>query len=109
MRRAARWHRPAMVRRKRRKSLHSPEQEDNFVRIKIASALGLGKRMIPMLANTAEMPRSGDLPLPLKLPGATRSRTAPRVLRPIQRFPTDLNRRDSQSVKDGRVFDIDSV
>jgi hypothetical protein len=36
-----------------------------------------------MLANTAEMPRSGDLPLPLKLAGATRSRSAPRVLRPI--------------------------
>jgi WD40 repeat protein len=43
------------------------EKEDDFVRIEIASALGLGKRVIPVLVNAAEMPRADDLPASLKL------------------------------------------
>jgi WD40 repeat protein len=42
------------------------EKEDDFVRIEIASALSLGKRVIPVLVNEARMPNAGDLPEPLK-------------------------------------------
>ncbi len=40
------------------------EKTDDFVRIEIASALSLGKRVIPVLVNEAEMPRPDDLPDP---------------------------------------------
>jgi hypothetical protein len=42
------------------------EKESDFVRVEIASALRLGKRVIPVLVNLAEMPRAGDLPPPLQ-------------------------------------------
>ncbi len=37
-------------------------QEDDFVRIEIASALAAGKLVIPVLVNKAQMPGPGDLP-----------------------------------------------
>ena len=43
------------------------EKESDFVRIEIASALKLGKRVIPVLVNKAEMPRADELPESLKL------------------------------------------
>ena len=43
------------------------EKESDFVRIEIASALTLGKRVIPVLVNKAEMPRADELPESLKL------------------------------------------
>ena len=43
------------------------EQKDDFVRIEIASALELGKRVIPVLVNKAEMPHADELPEPLKV------------------------------------------
>jgi hypothetical protein len=42
------------------------ENDGDFVRIEIASALGLGKRVIPVLVNEAQMPRADDLPASLK-------------------------------------------
>ena len=42
------------------------EKEGDFVRIEIASALQLGKRVIPVLVNEAEIPRVDDLPSSLK-------------------------------------------
>jgi PiT family inorganic phosphate transporter len=41
-------------------------KEDDFVRIELASALGSGKRVIPVLVNKAQMPRESDLPPSLK-------------------------------------------
>src|SRR4029077_10321307 len=38
------------------------DNSDDFVRIEIESALRLGKRVIPVLVNRAEMPQSLDLP-----------------------------------------------
>jgi WD40 domain-containing protein/TIR domain-containing protein len=38
------------------------DSPDDFVRIEIESALRLGKRVIPVLVNKAEMPRATDLP-----------------------------------------------
>ncbi len=43
------------------------EKEADFVRIEIASALRLGKRVIPVLVNKATMPRAEELPPSLKL------------------------------------------
>jgi len=37
------------------------ENEGDFIRIEIASALQLGKRVIPVLVNEAEMPRADHL------------------------------------------------
>ncbi len=56
------------------------EKVDDFVRIEIASALNLGKRVIPVLVNQAEMPRAGDLPPSLK-PLARRNAVAIRPTR----------------------------
>jgi WD40 repeat protein len=56
------------------------EKEDDFVRIEIASALGLGKRVIPVLVNQAQMPRANDLPQSLK-PLARRNAVAIRPTR----------------------------
>jgi hypothetical protein len=56
------------------------EKTDDFVRIEIASALSLGKRVIPVLVNEAEMPRPDDLPDPLK-PLARRNAVAIRPTR----------------------------
>lgn len=38
------------------------DNPDDFVRIEIESAMRLGKRVIPVLVNKAEMPRTADLP-----------------------------------------------
>jgi hypothetical protein len=46
-----------------RRRLDNPE---DFVRIEIASALRLGKRVIPVLVHKTEMPRAEALPEPLK-------------------------------------------
>lgn len=42
------------------------EDENDFVRIEIVSALEQGKRVIPLLVGKASMPRAADLPEPLK-------------------------------------------
>jgi hypothetical protein len=39
---------------------------DDFVRVEIEARLRLGKRVIPVLVNDADMPRGEDLPEPLK-------------------------------------------
>jgi uncharacterized protein len=41
-------------------------KDDDFVRIEIASALSSGTRVIPVLANQAQMPCASDLPPSLK-------------------------------------------
>src|SRR5436309_2358022 len=46
-----------------KRRLDSP---DDFVRIEIESAMRLGKRVIPVLLNKAEMPRAMELPEPLR-------------------------------------------
>ena len=56
------------------------EKEGDFVRIEIGSALKLGKRVIPVLVNEAEMPRADELPPPLK-PLARRNAVAIRPTR----------------------------
>jgi hypothetical protein len=47
------------------------DNESDFVRIEIESGLRLGKRIIPVLVNNAEMPGAGDLP-ESRLPAVTR-------------------------------------
>jgi hypothetical protein len=42
------------------------ETPHDFVRIEVSSALGFGKRVIPVLVQKAEMPGAGALPEPLK-------------------------------------------
>ena len=42
------------------------ENPEDFVRIEVASALGFGKRVIPVLVQKTEMPRADALPEPLK-------------------------------------------
>jgi formylglycine-generating enzyme required for sulfatase activity len=42
------------------------DNHEDFVRIEIASALNQGKRVIPVLVGEAQMPRSDDLPDPIK-------------------------------------------
>ena len=49
------------------------EKEGDFVRIEIASALQLGKRVIPVLVNEAEIPHVGRLAI---IPEAARARNA---------------------------------
>ncbi len=56
------------------------EKSDDFVRIEISSALRLGKRVVPVLVNEAEMPRADDLPPSLK-PLARRNAVAIRPTR----------------------------
>ena len=56
------------------------EKDSDFVRIEIASALQLGKRVIPVLVNKAEMPRADELPPSLK-PLARRNAVAIRPTR----------------------------
>jgi hypothetical protein len=56
------------------------ENEGDFVRIEIGSALKLGKRVIPVLVNEAEMPRADNLPESLK-PFARRNAVAIRPTR----------------------------
>jgi WD40 repeat protein len=56
------------------------EKNDDFVRIEIASALALGKRVIPVLVSQAQMPRADDLPPSLK-PLARRNAVAIRPTR----------------------------
>jgi hypothetical protein len=56
------------------------EKESDFVRIEIASALKLDKRVIPVLVNKAEMPRADELPESLK-PLARRNAVAIRPTR----------------------------
>jgi hypothetical protein len=56
------------------------EKKDDFVRIEIATALQLGKKVIPVLVNEAKMPAADRLPEPLK-PLARRNAVAIRQSR----------------------------
>jgi sugar lactone lactonase YvrE len=56
------------------------DKPEDFVRIEVGSALQLGKRVIPVLVNQAEMPRADELPQPLK-PLARRNAVAIRPTR----------------------------
>jgi hypothetical protein len=61
------------------------DNPDDFVRIEIASALKQGKRVIPVLVGDAQMPRSDELPEPLR-PLARRNA----VRLTYERFRADL-------------------
>ena len=45
---------------------HRLEDEDDFVRVEVAAAIKLGKRVIPVLVNGAHMPRASELPQSIK-------------------------------------------